>query len=65
MPTARDLCRAVTVLLIPFPIRFGFPTKTTVLVWFLVTYLLFPGILNRESTNAVSGNINFGLYIHI
>jgi len=29
-------------------------------VQFLVTYLPFLGILNRESTNAVNGNINLG-----
>jgi len=55
-----QITRAVTVPLIPFPVRFGFSTKTVVPVRFLVTYLPFLGILNRESTNAVNGNINLG-----
>ena len=54
------MTRAVTIPLIPFPVRFGFSTKTAVSVGFLVTYLPFVGILNRESTNAVNGNINLG-----
>jgi len=60
-------CRAVTVPLIPFPVQFGSVFQQKPRFRFssvLVTYL-FWGMLNLESTNAVSGNINFGLYIHI
>jgi len=55
--------RAVTVPPNPFSVRFHlvFQQKTAVSVRFLVTYLPFQVILNRESTNAVSGKINFGL----
>ena len=52
--------RAVTVPLIPFPVRFSSvfnKNRGFGLVRFLVTYH-FLGILNRESTNAVNGNIN-------
>ena len=53
--------RAVTVPLIPFPVRFFNKNRGFGSVRFLVTYLL--GILNRESTNAVNGNINLCLAI--
>ena len=61
------MTRAVTVPLIPFPVRFGSVFQQKPRFWFgsvwfllLVTYLPFLGILNRESTNAVNGNINLG-----
>ena len=52
--------RAVTVPLIPFPVRFFNKNRGFGSVRFLVTYLPFFGILNHETTNAVNGNINLG-----
>jgi len=54
--------RAVTVPLIPFPVRFGsvFQQKPRFRFDSVFSYLPFLGILNRESTNAVNGNINLG-----
>jgi len=57
------IIRAVTVPLIPFPVRFGsvFQQKPRFRFGSVFSYLLtILDILNRESTNAVNGNINLG-----
>ena len=51
------VCRAVTVPLIPFPVRFGSVFQQKPRFGSVFSYLLN---LNRESTNAVNGNINLG-----
>jgi len=56
------MVRDVTVPLILFPVRFGsvFQQKPRFRFCSVFSYLPFLGILNRESMNAVNGNINLG-----